>query len=176
MVSSSPSPRGFDSAEADEAAREAARAEARRYRAEELTNAFPRREIPVGGCPAGARWSPSMGTCVAAGGSGTIGTNAGVTICSAHARHPAPRGRHRGGHLRRAGVDRAFRDPRARAAGARGGHRGGHGQNQAHGFVQGAGYGRAARGRRRRVRRRRGRGGARREHARRNGRRRRRRR
>ena len=41
MVSSSPSPRGFDSAEADEAAREAARAEARRYRAEELTNAFP---------------------------------------------------------------------------------------------------------------------------------------
>ena len=77
MVSSSPSPRGFDSAEADEAAREAARAEARRYRAEELTNAFPRREIPVGGCPAGARWSPSMGTCVAAGGSGTIGTNAG---------------------------------------------------------------------------------------------------
>ena len=77
----------------------------------------------------------------------------------AHARHPAPRGRHRGGHLRRAGVDRAFRDPRARAAGARGGHRGGHGQNQAHGFVQGAGYGRAARGRRRRApRRRRGRG------------------
>ena len=66
MVSSSPSPRGFESAEADEAAREAARAEARRYRAEELANAFPRREIPVGGCPAGARWSPSVGTCVAA--------------------------------------------------------------------------------------------------------------
>ena len=76
MAASSPSPRGFDSAEADEAVREAARAEARRYRAEELTNAFPRREIPVGGCPAGARWSPSVGTCVAPGGSG-ISTNAG---------------------------------------------------------------------------------------------------
>ena len=77
MAASLPSPRGFDSAEADEAVREAARAEARRYRAEELTNAFPRREIPAGGCPAGARWSPSVGTCVAARGSGTIGTNAG---------------------------------------------------------------------------------------------------
>ena len=77
MAASSPSPRGFDSAEADEAVREAARAEARRYRAEELTNAFPRREIPVGGCPAGARWSPSVGTCVAARGSGTMVTNAG---------------------------------------------------------------------------------------------------
>ena len=53
------------------------RARRRGGTAEELTNAFPRREIPVGGCPAGARWSPSMGTCVAAGGSGTIGTNAG---------------------------------------------------------------------------------------------------
>ena len=76
MAASSPSPRGFDSAEADEAVRKAARAEARRYRAEELTNAFPRREIPVGGCPAGARWSPSVGTCVAPGGSG-ISTNVG---------------------------------------------------------------------------------------------------
>ena len=46
MVSSSPSPRGFESAEADEAAREAARAEARRYRAESISSVPPTRARP----------------------------------------------------------------------------------------------------------------------------------
>mgnify|MGYP000025107953 FL=1 len=74
MEGSLASPRGFDSAEADEVAREAARAEARRYRNSELGNAFPRREIPAGGCPAGRQWSSSTGTCLAGNGNGSSNT------------------------------------------------------------------------------------------------------
>ena len=64
MPMSPSSPRGFHSAEADEAVREAARAEARRYRNSNNGNGFPRGEIPGGGCAAGAQWSAFSGTCV----------------------------------------------------------------------------------------------------------------
>ena len=61
------SPRGFESAEADEAIRASLREEARRFRASDLTSAFPRRDVPAG-CGAGTTWSHAAGTCVAVGG------------------------------------------------------------------------------------------------------------
>ena len=61
------SPRGFESAEADEAIRASRREEARRFRASDLTSAFPRRDVPAG-CGTGTTWSHAAGTCVAVGG------------------------------------------------------------------------------------------------------------
>ena len=74
------------------------------------------------------------------GRSGTIGTG-GVRM-PLPARHPAPRGGIAGAIFVVPAWTALFA---IRAlAGRRRRHRGGHGQNQAHGFVQGAGYGRAA--------------------------------
>ena len=80
MASATGSPRGFDSAAADEAYHAALRDEARRFRASDLGAAFPRRDVPGSPCEPGSAWSPSSGACVAVGGDIGAGAFGGFRV------------------------------------------------------------------------------------------------